>query len=274
MTVTWDIFPLFAWAALALWLGALVSFRAPRVSAVLGLLGWLAVAKFIVLLWISLGRPPLRTMGETRLWYAALLPACGFLVEWRWGIRWLRNYCLVMAAVFVLVNLGHPEAHDKTLMPALQSIWFVPHVIVYLIAYALLGASALAALRGLWARSTRPAGSLRVRDKGLKHSFVDELQIANNLVVLGFVFLTAGTLSGMVWAKEAWGHYWTWDPKETWAFLTWALYLVYIHLACHRPMSRRSSFWFIAGGFAVLLVCWFGLNYMSAGTASVHTYTR
>jgi len=160
------------------------------------------------------------------------------------------------------VNLAHPEAHDKTLMPALQSMWFVPHVIVYLVAYALLGASALAALRGLWQE-----------ERGGKNT-AEILGVAESLVVLGFVFLTAGLVFGAVWAKEAWGHYWTWDPKETWAFLTWAIYLVYIHLACYRPMTRHSAFILIAGGFVVLLICWFGLNYMSAGVASVHTYSQ
>jgi len=265
--MTWEIFPVWAYCALGLWVlaiavSALRGRMAIRASVVLAVAGQLAVTIFTVGLWHALERPPLRTLGETRLWYAVLLPACGLAVEWRWGMRWLRNYCLLLAGVFVMVNLAHPEAHDKTLMPALQSMWFVPHVIVYLVAYALLGASALAALRGLWQE-----------ERGGKNT-AEILGVAESLVVLGFVFLTAGLVFGAVWAKEAWGHYWTWDPKETWAFLTWAIYLVYIHLACYRPMTRRSAFILIAGGFAVLLICWFGLNYMSAGVASVHTYSQ
>ena len=266
--MTWEAFPLWAGCALALWAVALAASALPwrvmgRVSLVTAVGGHLVVTVFTVLLWVALERPPLRTLGETRLWYAVFLPACGFAVEWRWGGKWLRNYCLVLASVFILVNLANPEAHDKTLMPALQSFWFVPHVIVYLIAYALLGASALAAGRGLW---------LEAKGHGNAGSAV--LPVAERLVVLGFIFLTMGLLFGAVWAKEAWGHYWTWDPKETWAFLTWGIYLTYIHLACYRPLSRRSAFALMAGGFAVLLMCWFGLNYLSVGGASVHTYTR
>lgn len=265
--MTWNAFPAWAVPALVLWtLAVAASFLrgrlALRVSAVLAGAGLLAVAVFTAGLWVALDRPPLRTLGETRLWYAVLLPVCGLAVEWRWGMRWLRNYCLMLAGVFVLVNLAYPEAHDKTLMPALQSVWFVPHVIVYLVAYALLGASALASVRGLWLEA-----------RGRKN-VAEILPVAERLVALGFVFLTMGLVFGAVWAKEAWGHYWTWDPKETWAFLTWAVYLAYIHLACHRPMTRRTAFALIAGGFVVLLVCWFGLNYMSAGTASVHTYSQ
>jgi ABC-type transport system involved in cytochrome c biogenesis permease subunit len=263
--MTWETFPGWAMSALVLWtlavaVSALRGRFAARSSMALAVAGQLAMIVFTFGLWVSLERPPLRTLGETRLWYAVMLPACGLAVEWRWGMRWLRNYCLALAAVFVLVNLAHPEAHDKTLMPALQSVWFVPHVIVYLVAYALLGASSLAAVRGIW-----------LEDHGRKNT-QDILQVAERLVTLGFVFLTMGLVFGAVWAKEAWGHYWTWDPKETWAFLTWAVYLAYIHLAIHRPMTRRSAYFLIAGGFVVLLTCWFGLNYMSAGISSVHSY--
>jgi ABC-type transport system involved in cytochrome c biogenesis permease subunit len=231
-----------------------------RAATILYALGELSVLSALAWLWISLERPPLRTMGETRLWYAALLPLCGFAVQWRWGIRWLSGFCAILAGVFLAVNLAHPEAHDQVLMPALRSFWFVPHVVVYLVGYALLGAAALAGVRGLLLEVRRRP------DAGAE-------TIASRLAVLGFIFLTFGLVFGAVWAKEAWGHYWTWDPKETWALLTWLVYLVFIHLVWESRLKRRGIFAYLALAFLVLLFCWFGFSYLASSRSSVHSYS-
>lgn len=88
-------------------------------------------------------------------------------------------------------------------MPALQSPWFAPHVIVYMFSYAMLGAAALIAIYLL----------IRARRKGIDEGM---MSLCDNLVYVGMAFLTIGMLFGALWAKEAWGHYWNWDPKETW----------------------------------------------------------
>ena len=97
---------------------------------------------------------------------------------------------------------------------------------------------------------------------------------ADNLVYLGFAFLTMGLLFGALWAKEAWGHYWTWDPKETWAFLTWAAYLIYIHGRIRNSLKEKTALWVLVFGFIILLMCWFGVNYLPSAANSVHTYTQ
>lgn len=146
-------------------------------------------------------------------------------------------------------------------MPALHSAWFVPHVIVYIVAYATLGASSIVAIKQLIdIKRNRPLNLLSI-------------QLADNLVYLGFSFLTMGLLFGALWAKEAWGHYWTWDPKETWAFLTWAVYLIYIHARIKTAMKPDSALWILAFAFVVLLICWFGVNYLPSAVNSVHTYS-
>lgn len=66
----------------------------------------------------------------------------------------------------------------------------------------------------------------------------------DNLVYIGTAFLTLGLLFGALWAKEAWGHYWTWDPKETWAFLTWIGYILYIHYRFYHPREEKKSCFF------------------------------
>ena len=88
------------------------------------------------------------------------------------------------------------------------------------------------------------------------------------------MFLTFGLLFGALWAKEAWGHYWTWDPKETWAFITWLGYLVYLHHKYnHRESKPLQSFIIVGVSFILLLICWFGVNYLPTAQMSVHTYS-
>ncbi|MDL2265864.1 cytochrome c biogenesis protein CcsA, partial [Parabacteroides sp. OttesenSCG-928-G21] len=106
-------------------------------------------------------------------------------------------------------------------------------------------------------------------DKGVPD---DELyRLMDNLVYVGFGFLMLGMLMGCVWAKEAWGHYWSWDPKETWAFITAAAYLVFIHL---RLQNRHPVFtlWVLPVAFVLLLITWIGVNYLPAAQSSVHVY--
>ena len=279
--VTWDQFIYFAVLAVLLWVtGAYAAWRNKTKLAYATTIGGLLVFfGFILLFWISLERPPLRTMGETRLWYSFFLPLVGLLVYSRWRYKWILSFSTLLALVFICVNLFKPEIHSKTLMPALQSPWFAPHVIVYMFAYALLGAATLVAIYML------------VKSKSLStlHSpFSTEYEALDNLVYTGFAFMTFGMLFGALWAKEAWGHYWSWDPKETWAAITWFSYLVYIHYrqlpvrrADESLTERQGSYQnpkvalcMLIVSFVLLQMCWWGINYLpSAIGSSVHTYS-
>ena len=80
-------------------------------------------------------------------------------------------------------------------------------------------------------------------------------------------------LFGAIWAKEAWGHYWSWDPKETWAAATWLGYLLYIHLRKHQPESHTAALGIVIFAFVLLQICWFGINYLPAAQgSSIHVY--
>ena len=228
----------------------------PMVFTIIGIL---SLSIFTTLLWIELDRPPMRTLGETRLWYSLFLPIIGIVVYAKWKYNWFMIYSLVLANVFVIINLMHPENFEKTLMPALQSVWFVPHVVVYIFSYALLAASSLIAVKGLY------TFYFKTFDREILH-------LADNLVYIGFGFLTLGLLFGALWAKKAWGHYWTWDPKETWAFISWMGYLVYMHIRYKNPQSTKSPLWILSLAFIILLICWFGINYLPTAANSVHTY--
>jgi len=142
-----------------------------------------------------------------------------------------RDLAIMMLLVFIVLFAYHMSVKGLTQRPpALQSPWFVPHIVAYMTAYTLLGAAIF----------------------------------RSKLAYAGLAFMTIGMLFGALWAKEAWGHYWSWDPKETWAAATWLGYLCYIH-------CRRRFLLVVC--FLLLQVCWWGINYLpSAQGVSVHTY--
>ena len=261
--MTWEQFIYFAIAAVLLWgVGAWAAWREKAAMAYTStILGLVVFFSFSLMLWISLERPPLRTMGETRLWYSFFLPLAGIIVYSRWRYKWILSFSTILALVFICVNLFKPEIHSKTLMPALQSPWFAPHVIVYMFAYAVFGVATLMAI------------FLLVKNKSLT-SHLLPLTSLDDLVYVGLAFMTIGMLFGALWAKEAWGHYWSWDPKETWAAITWFAYLVYVHyrqLPTHQP---RLALWALLISFVLLQMCWWGINYLPAAQgSSVHVYS-
>lgn len=258
--MTWDSFLYFALSSIFCWtLGALMAWLSHRrIAHLLTIIGSCIFLLFIFGLWHTLERPPFRTMGETRLWYAFFLSAIGLAIYSRWHYRWMLTFSTLLASVFATINILHPEMHDKWLMPALQSPWFIPHVIVYIFAYALLGAATIVATYLLFARTSTPHNKLRLCD---------------HLTALGVACLTLGMLLGAVWAKDAWGHYWTWDPKEIWAALTWSIYLLYIHFRHYAPQHWRTALLLLLIAFVALQICWWCINYLpSAIATSVHVY--
>jgi ABC-type transport system involved in cytochrome c biogenesis permease subunit len=266
--MNWTNFPFFAITAAIFWILGIILVNLSEKQKVFEKLGKISIItglivliSFLTILWINLERPPLRTLGETRLWYSVFLPLVGIITYLRWGYKWFISYALLLAMLFLFINYLHPETYEKTLMPALQSIWFVPHVIVYIFSYALLAASSLVALKGLY-------------EYYFKKFEMKTILLADNLVYIGFSFLTLGLLFGALWAKEAWGHYWTWDPKETWAFLTWLIYLVYMHFRTFQPKKIKEPLWMLSLAFVVLMICWFGINYLPSAQNSVHVYSR
>jgi ABC-type transport system involved in cytochrome c biogenesis permease subunit len=87
--------------------------------------------------------------------------------------------------------------------------------------------------------------------------------------------MTFGMMFGAFWAKEAWGHYWSWDPKETWAAITWLAYLVYVHYRLLPHHRERLALWMLIVSFVLLQMCWWGINFLpSAQGISVHTYSN
>lgn len=258
--ITWNNFYLFAAGAIVFWLiGAILALRSTkRSSFAIGftIAGTAVLGIFITGLWLYLQRPPLRTMGETRLWYSFFMSIAGLLTYVRWKYRWILTFSALLSTVFVVINIMKPEIHDQSLMPALQSVWFIPHVTIYMFSYSVLGCAFIIAICGLL------------------HHKREYLLAADNLVYAGVAFLTIGMLLGSLWAKEAWGNYWSWDPKETWAVITWMGYLLYIHLRLRQKVKNKLLYMVLIFSFLTLQMCWYGVNYLPSAQQSIHLYNR
>ena len=151
----WHYFDLVTYITVALWVlsGSLIYSKSKGLRAVSiasHIVATLTIGGFIAALWHSLERPPLRTLAETRIWYSFFMGLIGYAIYLLYRHKWILSYSAVMGIVFVVLTYTHPDTMNKALMPALQSVWFIPHVIVYIFAYAMLGMSSLTAFYGIY----------------------------------------------------------------------------------------------------------------------------
>ena len=237
---TWDFFIYFASVAVIAMVAAsvLAYYNKKKGAGLASVMSLVSMISFIVLLWISLGRPPMRTMGETRVWYSLFAVVSGLITYLRWGYKWILSYSTLLATVFIVINILKPQIHAHDLVPALQSPFFIPHVTVFF---------------------KKEAPDMM-------------LASADTLVYIGLAFMTFGMLSGAIWAKDAWGHFWSWDPKETWALITWTVYLIYIHLRLYRKGGEVLWYLLLIFAFACLQMCWWGINFLPSAQNSIHVY--
>ena len=206
--------------------------------------------------WIAALKPPMSTVSDTRWWYAFFASLAALFTYLRWRYRWVQSFSTVLVSVFLILAQRSCSLTDPILVPALQSPWFMPHVTVYMFSYSLMGCAFLIGIVALFK----------------KESGLEMLKSADTLVYIGTAFLTFGMLSGAIWAKSAWGHFWNWDPKETWALITWLVYMLYIHLRIYRKGSVRLLCVLLIFAFACLQMCWWGVNLLPSAADSVHVY--
>ncbi|MCL1850749.1 MAG: cytochrome c biogenesis protein CcsA [Bacteroidetes bacterium] len=233
--------------------------------------GVLILCVFIIGLWVAVRRPPFSTMGETRIWYAFFLSLMGLITYWRWKMNYLLVFTNLMAVVFLLINICTPEIQSQVLMPALQSVWFIPHVATYMFAYAVIGCAFVVAVLELLKFSNHkghkePPPTLSKRWESTKDTK------CNLLVQIGTTALGIGLCLGALWAKKAWGQYWSWDIKETAALITWAIFLLYIHLQKNTKINRKILFIILMIGFLSLNFTWYGVKFLPASQKSPHTF--
>nr|YP_009893029.1 cytochrome c biogenesis protein [Cardamine bulbifera]QKK39402.1 cytochrome c biogenesis protein [Cardamine bulbifera]UNZ97705.1 cytochrome c heme attachment protein [Cardamine bulbifera]UNZ98215.1 cytochrome c heme attachment protein [Cardamine bulbifera] len=212
---------------------------------------------------------------------------------------------------FATSGLLNKMSQSAILVPALQSQWLMMHVSMMILGYgALLCGSLLSmALLVITFRKVGPTfWKKNIKKKFLlnelfsfdvfyyinernsillqqnihfsfsrnyyRYQLIEQLDYWSfRIISLGFIFLTVGILSGAVWANETWGSYWNWDPKETWAFITWIIFAIYLHIKTNRNGRGINSAIVASIGFLLIWICYFGVNLLGIGLHSYGSFT-
>ena len=211
--------------------------------------------------WWLEGRPPVANMYESMILFAWAVVAVGALL-----VRGYRLGCFGPAVVLVgLLLLGASRLWDDRLhplLPALKSPWLFWHVASCMIAYGALGVG--------WVASGLYLGIGRGTNAHTRQSRLEAIDaVSYHATVLGFVMLATGIITGSIWANLAWGGWWSWDPKETWALVTWLVYAIYLHHRLGMKWSPKKLAWFAVCAFPFVLFTYLGTNYLLAG---LHSY--
>ena len=238
------------------------------ISAVAGFTGLLVRWHESYLLRPDAGHIPVANLYEVFILFLVITALMYIYYEKRFGIRKLGGFVFAFMAVvvgFVLWYSVSREAHAiQPLIPALQSWWMKIHVPANFIGY---GAFCIAAMLGI-----AELLALGCEDKGRKswlpHSQVIE-EVMYKAIAVGFLFFTIATILGALWAADAWGRYWSWDPKETWAFIVWLNYAVWLHLRLVAGWRGRILAWWAIIGLFVTAFAFIGVNMFLSG---LHSY--
>ena len=205
---------------------------------------------------VSSGHLPFSNMFETMMTLGACMFPFFLLSEWGFRSRtgWIE---MVLAAVIVFPSCFIFSDEVRALPPALRSPLFGPHVVTYLLAYAAMAKAMILSLLSLAKR------------KGAGWEPIEA--VAHRMTGVGFPLLTAGLLLGAVWAKQAWGDYWAWDPKEVWSLNTWIAYLIYFHLRAATGGKSRWCDVLNIAAFACVVITLLVVN-LSRIFAGMHSY--
>ena len=200
-----------------------------------------------------------------------------FATSFAWGLSLVSLFFIAkykfpvigaFAAPVILLLIGYAAMQSrevKELMPALRSSWLGFHVSTAIIAYGSFGVSFVLGVIFLLRD--------RMKDRGFWDRHVPAKEkldlIAYRSVCLGLLFLTFTIVTGAIWAEQAWGSYWSWDPKETWSLVTWLIYAVYLHFRIFRGWKGKAAAVFAVVGFVCVMFTYVGVNTFLPG---IHSY--
>lgn len=233
--------------------------------------------------WVESGHFPLSNLYESLMFLAWALTLFHLFLEQtnEKQLFWLGSITspiTLFTTAFANFSLPSEMQHSSALVPALQSNWLMMHVTVMILSYAALIFGSLLSIGFLilsfGVSSEQYEKALKIN--GSESTSSKKLQWAQNLdnlsyrmLGIGFPLLTIGILSGAVWANEAWGSYWSWDPKETWALLTWLVFAIYLHSRITKNWQGKKPAMIASFGFFVVWVCYLGVNLLGEG---LHSY--
>ena len=253
----------------------------------------------LVLRWWDSGHFPISNLYESLCFLAWACTLTQLLVERNWPSPLVPAAATPMAlgcVAFASFALPDRLQEASPLVPALRSSWLVMHVSVIMVSYAALLVGSLLSLAVLF---TDRGNSLELRSSSIgsggyrqatlvtaadgSGSGVAPLQLSSvampvveqldslsyRTITVGFLLLSVGLVSGAVWANEAWGSWWSWDPKETWALICWLVYAAYLHTRLIRGWQGRRPAIVASAGLVVIAVCYIGVNLLGIG---LHSY--
>jgi cytochrome c-type biogenesis protein CcsB len=242
--------------------------RAARIATALMILGFLLLLGGVIARGISAKHVPWGNMYEFSITGALAFTGAYLAALRKYDLRWLGLFI----SISVLLTLGTAITllyrDSAPLVPALKSTWLVIHVIaaiisggVFLLANVIAGAYLY--LEAMESRGERKPWAKRLPD-------LETLdQLSYRLVAFVFPLWTFAVIAGAIWAESAWGRYWGWDPKETWAFITWIVYAAYLHSRVTIGWKGTKSAWVSIAGYSAIIFNFFVINIWVTG---LHSY--
>nr|UXR12681.1 cytochrome c heme attachment protein [Liquidambar formosana]WBR74739.1 cytochrome c heme attachment protein [Liquidambar acalycina] len=266
---------------------------------------FLCITGLLVTRWIYSRHFPLSDLYESLIflsWSLSIIHMVPYFKNHKNNLSAITAPSAIFTQGFATSGLLTEMHQSAILVPALQSQWLMMHVSMMVVGYAALLCGSLLSVALLvitfrkdiriFGKSNHllnalfSFGEINKRINVLqKTSFLStrnyyKSQLIQQLdhwsyrvISLGFIFLTIGILSGAVWANEAWGSYWNWDPKETWAFITWTVFAIYLHTRTNTNLKGANSAIVASMGFLVIWICYFGVNLLGIGLHSYGSFT-
>jgi len=258
---------------------AILVFKAPRlgtVATLFTLAAWLIQTAGLGVRWVEsyqmgFGHAPLTNMYESVVFFSWTIIILYLAIEWKFKTKIIGAFAVPFAFLAMAYASFSTDINKaiSPLVPALQSNWLIAHVITCFVGYA---AFAVAAALGIMYLVKNSSKNEEPQSTGIVNSLpplktIDDL--IHKTMVFGFIWLTAGIITGAIWANSAWGTYWSWDPKETWSLITWFVYAITLHARYTRGWSGTKIAFLAIFGFIAVLFTYYGVNFILSG---LHSY--
>ncbi|HEY9150057.1 MAG TPA: c-type cytochrome biogenesis protein CcsB [Gammaproteobacteria bacterium] len=238
-------------------------------ATTMGLVGLMVRWRETYLVGADGGYIPVSNLYEVFILFAIITALIYLYYEGRYRTRSMGAFVLLVisAAVgFLLWYSLDRGAHEiQPLVPALQSYWMKIHVPANFVGYGCFALSAMLGVAYLIAARVTPGSTLARRLPDLE--LLDDVMYKS--IALGFAFFTLATILGALWAAEAWGGYWSWDPKETWALIVWLNYAAWLHMRLTKGWRGTPMAWWAIIGLFITLFAFLGVNMFLSG---LHSY--
>ena len=244
-----------------------------RLASILTIGALIAHTFAIILRWvesyqIGIGHAPLSNWYESLVFFAWAVIFFYVLIEWRIRNRSIGAFaCLLALLIMAYASFSSVDSQIRPLIPVLKSNWLITHVITCFVGYAAFGIAFCLSLLYLIKQLERPKKKNTFFRTIPDSVILDELNY--QMIIIGFILLTLGIITGAVWAHSAWGRYWGWDPKETWSLITWLVYAAVLHSRMIRGWRGKRMAIFSMIGFFCVIFTYYGVNFLLSG---LHSY--